>query len=61
MCWWWMEAWASPGPMRAQAGHTLALVVLHGTVLVNGVEVARAGADQASRFRSSRRLRAWSR
>ena len=29
--------------LRAQPGHTLALVVLHGTVLVNGEEVARAG------------------
>lgn len=29
--------------LRAQAGHTLALVVLHGTLLVNGEEVARAG------------------
>ncbi len=29
--------------LKAQAGHTLALVVLHGTLLVNGEEVARAG------------------
>ncbi|GGH52284.1 hypothetical protein GCM10010975_06730 [Comamonas phosphati] len=29
--------------LQAQAGHTLALVVLHGTLLVNGQEVARAG------------------
>ena len=29
--------------LTAQAGHTLALVVLHGSVLVNGETVARAG------------------
>ncbi|WP_417285234.1 pirin family protein [Comamonas sp.] len=29
--------------LKAQPGHTLALVVLHGTVLINGEEVARAG------------------
>jgi redox-sensitive bicupin YhaK (pirin superfamily) len=29
--------------LHAQPGHTLALVVLHGTVLINGQEVARAG------------------
>jgi redox-sensitive bicupin YhaK (pirin superfamily) len=29
--------------LQARAGHTLALVVLHGTVLVNGSEVAREG------------------
>ena len=29
--------------LRAQPGHTLALVVLHGTVQINGEEVARAG------------------
>ncbi len=29
--------------LQAQPGHTLALVVLHGTLLVNGEEVARAG------------------
>lgn len=29
--------------LTAPAGHTLALVVLHGTVLVNGQEVARSG------------------
>lgn len=29
--------------LHAQAGHTLALVVLHGTLLVNGHEVVRAG------------------
>lgn len=29
--------------LAAQPGHTLALVVLHGTVLVNGQEVVRAG------------------
>ena len=29
--------------LKAQPGHTLALVVLHGTVLVNGEAVARAG------------------
>ena len=28
---------------KAQPGHTLALVVQHGTVLINGKEVARAG------------------
>lgn len=29
--------------LQAQPGHTLALVVLHGTVMVNGQEVVRAG------------------
>jgi redox-sensitive bicupin YhaK (pirin superfamily) len=29
--------------LQAQPGHTLALVVLHGTLLVNGQEVVRAG------------------
>jgi redox-sensitive bicupin YhaK (pirin superfamily) len=29
--------------LQARAGHTLALVVLHGTLLVNGQEIARAG------------------
>lgn len=29
--------------LRAQPGHTLAMVVLHGTVMVNGQEIARAG------------------
>ena len=29
--------------LTATSGHTLALVVLHGTVLINGQEVARAG------------------
>ncbi|MBD9400367.1 MULTISPECIES: pirin family protein [unclassified Comamonas] len=29
--------------LQAPPGHTLALVVLHGTVLINGTEVARAG------------------
>ena len=29
--------------LQAQPGHTLALVVLHGTLMVNGQEVARAG------------------
>jgi redox-sensitive bicupin YhaK (pirin superfamily) len=44
-----MDVWdlrlAQGGVARfeAQAGHTLALVVLHGTVLVNGSEVAREG------------------
>lgn len=29
--------------LQARVGHTLALVVLHGTLLVNGQEIARAG------------------
>ena len=33
----------STAELQAQPGHTLALVVLHGTLMINGSEVARAG------------------
>src|SRR3546814_12424578 len=34
---------ASTATLTARPGHTLALIVLHGTVLVNGQDVAREG------------------